>query len=241
MRRSPLHRSPTGATAVQGMSLIEVMVALAILGIMMTMMYSGFVQTANNKKRVETRLERNHEIRMGLERIARELSMAYVSTHLYSNPSLQPMISAMVLKDGGGSSHIDFTSFSHLRLYRDAHESDQNELGYYVIDDPEDSQKQVLARREQRRVDDDPLEGGETQILIGDIKSFELEVLDPLTLEWTTKWDTTQAAMQPNRLPIQAKIRITVANLSGQGADQTFGTRTQFMMQYGLNHANYNN
>lgn len=234
-------RAGSPRRALAGMSLIEVMVAMAILGIMMTMMYSGFVQTANNKKRVEARLERNHEIRMGLERIARELSMAYVSTHRNSNPSLQPMITAMVLKDSGGNSRIDFTSFGHLRLYRDAHESDQNELGYFVTEDPEDSSQYILARREQRRIDDDPLEGGETQVLIGNIEEFRLEVLDPVSLEWGSQWDTTQAAMQLNRLPMQAKILITVPNLSGNGPPQTFGTRTHFPLQFGLNHATYNN
>ena len=225
----------------QGITLIEVMMALAILGIVMTLMYAGFVQTAGNKKRVETRLERSHEIRMGLERMARELSMAYVSTQLNQSPALQPMISAMVLSEKGGSSRVEFTSFSHLRLYRDAHESDQNELSYFVTDDPEDSTLKVLARREQRRIDEDPQEGGETQVLIEDVVEFRIEALDPMTLEWTSTWDTMQLGMQPNRLPIQAKILVTVPNLSGRGSDQTFGTRAFLPMQYALNHANYTN
>lgn len=224
-----------------GITLIEVMMAFAILGIVMTLVYSGFVQTANNKKRVETRLSRNHEISMGLSRIARELSMAYVSAQLNQNPALRPMISAMVLTEKGANSRIDFTSFSHLRLYRDAHESDQNELSYYVTDDPEDGDRKVLARREQRRIDDDPQEGGQTQVLIENVVSFHIEVLDPMTLEWTSSWDTMQVAMQPNRLPIQAKIFVTVPNLTGRGEDQTFGTRTYLPLQYALNHATYVN
>lgn len=224
-----------------GLSLIEVMVAVAVLSMLMTLVYSGFVQTANNKKRVEARLERNHEIRMGLERIARELSMAYISAQVNIDPTLQPMQTAFVLSEKGGSSRVDFTSFSHRRLYQDAHESDQNELSYFVTDHPTDRSRKVLARREQRRIDDDPREGGEVQILVDDITEFHIEVLDPTSYEWVSQWDTTQAAMQPNQLPPQAKILITVPSLQGSGRDQTFGTRTQLPIQFALNHAIYNN
>lgn len=232
------HRSTTIRRS--GVSLVEVLIAVAIMGILMSLIYSGFVQTANNKKRVEARLERSHEIRMGLERVARELSMAFVSAHLNADPSLQSVITAFVLKERSGGSRLDFTSFSHMRLYRDAHESDQNELSYFVADHPDDSSRKVLARREQRRIDDDPLEGGEVQILIDDIEEFEVKVLDPQTLEWQSSWDTTQGAMQPNRLPMQAKISITVPSQTRNGSSQTFGTRCEIPLQFALNHAIYN-
>lgn len=228
-----------GRRAREGVTLIEILVAMAIMAILMTMMYSGFVQTANNKKRVEERLNRNHEIRMALERMARELSMAYVSAQLNPNPALQAMVTAFVGKEEGSGSRIDFTSFSHQRLYRNAHESDQNELSYYVTEDPEDSSHDVLVRREQRRVDEKPQEGGQVQVMVQDVVSLELSFLDPLTNEWVSTWDTTQAAMQPNRLPSQVKILLTVPNLKGTGPEQTFGTRTSLPITYAINHAVY--
>ena len=87
---------------------------------------------------------------MGIERMARELSMAFVSAQLNKSPALQVVKTAFVGTDPGKGSRIDFTSFSHQRLYRDAHESDQNELSYFVADDPEDAEPHVLARREQQ-------------------------------------------------------------------------------------------
>jgi general secretion pathway protein J len=223
----------------QGVTLIEVIVATAILAIVSTLLYSGFAQTARNKKLIESEAARHHEIRMGLERVARELSMAFVSAQPNPNEALQVVKTGFVAKEEGGGSRIDFTSFSHQRLYRDAHESDQNELGYFLTDDPDDRSKKALARREQRRIDDDPLEGGTAQVLIHDVKSFELSFLEPLTTEWLTTWDTTQAAMQPNRLPTQVKIVLTVPNVRGRGPEQTFVTRASLPLQYALNHATY--
>jgi general secretion pathway protein J len=222
----------------RAVTLIEVMVAMAILAIVSTLLYTGFVQTANNKKRIESELERNHEVRMGLERIVRELSMAFVSAQ--ANPLLGATYkSAFIGKEEAGGSRIDFTSFSHQRLYRDAHESDQNELSYFLADDPDDASKNALVRREQNRIDDDPQEGGTAQILIRDVQEFELSYLDPQSGEWLKSWDTTQAAMQPNRLPSQVRITLTVPNIRGKGAPLKIVTRSLIALQFALNHATY--
>jgi general secretion pathway protein J len=220
-----------------GMTLVEVMAAMAILAMVATLLYSAFVQTSRNKERIEGQLDRYHEICSGLERVAQELSMAYTSAHRNINDSLKTMITAFVAKEQGNGTRIDFSSFSHRRLYRNAHESDQNELAFFLAQDPKHPTKKVLARREQRRVDDDPKKGGQSQILIESVKKFELQFLDPLSTEWVKSWDTM--GLQPNRLPSQAKITITVPNVRGRGPDETFGTRTFFPNTYALNFALY--
>jgi general secretion pathway protein J len=234
-----MSRTGIGERRASGFTLIEVMVAITIIAIVSTLIYTGFSQTAHNKQRIESDLERNHEIRMGIERMARELSMAFVSAQLNANYALQVVKTAFKGSDAARGSRIDFTSFSHARLYRDAHESDQNELSYYLADDPEDKRRKALVRREQRRIDDDPLTGGNSQVLIANVSKFELSFLDPLTGEWSNTWDTTQAAMQPNRLPTQVRIKLTVPNLRGNGPEQVFGTRASLPLQYALNHAIY--
>jgi general secretion pathway protein J len=165
--------------------------------------------------------------------------MAYSSAQLNANAALHVIRTALIATDSGRGSRIDFNSFSHQRLYRDAHESDQNELSYYIDDDPDDKGKRALLRREQRRPDDDPQKGGQVQVLIHDVLKFELSYLDPQTGEWLTTWDTSQAAMQPNRLPSQVRIKVTVPALRGTGPSQTFGTRATLPLQYALNHAIY--
>lgn len=223
----------------RGMSLIEIMVAMTILAIISTLLYEGFVQTSRNKQRVEHDLDRAHEIRLGIERVANELSMAYVSAHQNPSDQLRPMVTAFIAKDAMNGSRVDFASFSHVRLYRNAHESDQNELSFFVANDPHNNGERVLARREQRRIDDDPEKGGQSQVLIENIKSFELSFYDDATQQWVSTWDTTQSAGQQNRLPKQAKIFVTVENLSGSGPDQTFGTRTWLPITYALNFTIY--
>jgi general secretion pathway protein J len=221
-------------------TLVEIMVAIAIMAIVSTLVWSGFSQTSRNKARVEGQLDRYHVIRVALERMTRELSMAFVSAQLNPNPALQHVLTAFVGTDRGHRDRLDFTSFSHRRLIRDSHESDQNELSYFVTDHPDDSSRMVLARREQNRIDDKPQEGGRSMILVDEVEGFDLEYLDPLSGEWLRTWDTTQAAMQPNRLPSQVKIMLTVPDPMDPDEEQTFVTRATIPLTWALNHSVYN-
>jgi general secretion pathway protein J len=224
----------------RGMTLVEAMVAITILAIVSSMVWSGFSQTSRNKRRLEERSDRYHVIRMAMERMTRELSMAFTSIHVNQNPSLQFSKTIFAGTDSSGEDRVDFTSFSHQRLYRDAHESDQNEISYFVARDPEDASKRVLARREQNRIDDDPEHGGRIQILVEDVEAFDLEYLDPDSGEWSRTWDTNQIAMQPNRLPMQVKILLEVKDPRNPEETVTFGTRATIPIRYALNHALYN-
>jgi general secretion pathway protein J len=221
------------------MTLVEVMVSLVILSLIGTALWASFSQTAKNKLALEAESEHYHGIRVALERMTRELSMAYVSTHLNDDLSLQVMKTAFIGTDRGDRDRIDFTSFSHQRLYRDAKESDQNEISYFVGRHPDDSSRMVLARREQNRPDDYPEKGGRVQILLEDIEELNFEYLDPQSAEWSRSWDTTQLAGQPNRLPTQVRITLVVADYDDPREERRFTTRAVLPLTWALNHANY--
>lgn len=223
-----------------GFTLIEAMVSIAILAMISTMIWQGFSQTARNKLMIEEEADRYHVIRMALERMAREISMAYVSAQVNDNPGLINVRTAFIGHDRSSGDRLDFTSFSHQRLYRDAHESDQNELSYFLTRDPDDGSTKVLARREQNRVDDRPLEGGRVQIMVEDVEDFQLEYYDIDTNEWQRHWDTTQISAQPNRLPLQVKIILTVPDLRDSRKEKVFATRANVPITWALNHAIYN-
>ena len=227
------------AHPLSGFSLLEVLLAIAILSLVGALIYGGFAQTTINKKRVETDLDHSRTVHMALERMARELSMAFVSTHVNINPNLQTMRTAFIGKDRPGNDRIDFTSFSHRRLYRNVHESDQNSISYFLTSHPNDPSNKVLARREQNRIDEDPSQGGKSQILLENVDSFDVEYFDPLTSQWIKTWNTTQATGQLNRLPSQIRIKLGVKDPHRPRRKQEFGTRVSIPLTYALNHSNY--
>ena len=85
--------------------------------------------------------EREHEVRLALERMAREISMAFLSAHRdCDTPKTKTIFKTSNSSIG---TRLDFTSFSHLKLHADANESDQNELSYFVDRNPEDEKRKV--------------------------------------------------------------------------------------------------
>ena len=228
-------------TQTAGMSLIEVMIAITILAMISTLVYSGFTTTARHKARIERELDRSHLVSAALERMVRELSMAYVSQQV--NASNQAGVSTVLTtfsgKDHGIRDRLDFTSFAHQRLYRNAHESDQCEISYFITQDPDDSEKLVLARREQNRIDERPERGGRVEVLLNDVKGVDFEYLDQQTVEWRRTWDAIGAAGQPNRLPMQVRIVVHLPDPRRPSRTIKIGTRASIAIEWGLNHSTY--
>jgi len=224
----------------RGFTLLEIILAVTVLALVGTMVYGGFSQTALNKARVEEDVDQSRIVHMALDRMVRELTMAFVSTHVNPSLDLRVVETAFIGKDNGKDDRIDFTSFSHRRLYRNARESDQNEISYFVTEHPDEPGVQVLARREQNRIDEDPRRGVKSQILVENVEEFNLDYFDPLLSDWVQTWDTEDILAQPNRLPSQVRIRLAIKDPRHRGKTQTFGTRVTIPLTYALNHANYN-
>lgn len=238
-RARPIHRG-SERTRGAGFTLVEALVAIAVFSIVATIVFGGLSQTMRNREHVEAQTDRSHVIRVAMERMVREISSAYVSIHVNPNPQLVAVRTGFHGRREGRGSRLDFTSFSHRRLYRDAHESDQNEIGYFVANfrDEEGEEHHALVRREQNRIDDDFERGGPTQVLVEDVEEFELTYLDPLSLEWRDRWDASGGEM--NRLPAQVKIRLVVPAAHDPREEEVYTTRAMVPIQWALNHAVYN-
>jgi general secretion pathway protein J len=220
----------------RGLTLLEVMVAVAILSMVSVLIYGAFDGLSRGKKNLGRVNDRYHQGRAALSRMSRELSSAFLSAH---QPLTEQQFRRLTIFKGTMSSpadRIDFTSFSHQRLVRDAHESDQNELSYFSSPDPKVSGKIDLARRESPVIDLEPRRGGEVEVLAEDIDHFDVRYLDATTGFWTESWDSSQATGQPNRLPFE--IRLTLALKGGiENKAIIFTTKVAMPMQAPLSFA----
>ena len=131
----------------RGLTLIEIMVAISILSMVSVLIYGAFDGLSRGKKGLGRLNDRYHQGRMAIDRLARELSSAFVSQHVPLVPSLIRSQTVFVGVNSSPADRIDFTSFSHRRLVRDSHESDQNELSYFGSPDPAVPGKVDLAVR----------------------------------------------------------------------------------------------
>jgi general secretion pathway protein J len=208
----------------RGMTLIELLVAIGIMAMVAVLIHGVIDSLSRGRKGEGMRAERAHEGREAMQRIVRDLCGAFLSTHVPSVPALMTERTAFVGKSANPYDRLDFTSFAHLRTQRDSHESDQAEVGYFVVNDPEVSDKMDLVRREQTPIDYEPLKGGIVDVVAEDVEKFDLRFLDPMTAQWVETWDTMQVSGQPNRLPLEVEITLVLKGV-GEGPPYSYTTK----------------
>jgi general secretion pathway protein J len=216
----------------RGMTMIEVIVAVAVLAMVAVLVHGVIDSLSRGKKAEAMRADRVHAGREALQRIVRDLSSAYLSMHVNANQSLITGKTAFVGQNSSPFDRLDFTAFAHLRTDRDAHESDQAEVGYFARKDP-DSDRMDLVRREQTPIDFEPTRGGLVDVLAEDIELFDVRYFDPKTGIWGETWDSTQVTGQPARLPLEVEITLVLKGVGG-GPPYSYTTKVFLPMQQPL-------
>jgi general secretion pathway protein J len=207
-----------------GLTLIEILVSMSVLAMIAVLIYADF-DSLGRAKRVEgIRGDRARQARGAMLRMSRELSGAFLSMHNPANLSLQTRLTAFVGQSSSQYDRIDFSSFAHRRVDANSKESDQAEIGYFVAADPAVEGKMDLVRREQTPADSDPKRGGTVNVLVEDVESFDVRYYDPITNQWLESWDTTQTTGQPNRVPLEVRLTVTLKNVPS-GLDPVYTTK----------------
>ncbi|HEX2657146.1 MAG TPA: hypothetical protein VHU40_02695, partial [Polyangia bacterium] len=206
--------------------LIEVMLAVAILAILTTLMWSAFSQASRNKKRVEAAQERTHTVRTALLRMAREIEMTFLSES--NEPDATLPRTQFIAASRPDVDELWFTAFAHQRLRGGSAEGDTSIIGYFGARDPEDRRILNLMRRESRRlVSKDPREvPGETYIVCPNIVRLKLSYYDYRKKEWRDEWNSNLAGW--SFLPSHVRIALTV--LTAEGREVTYSTDARIQL-----------
>lgn len=194
--------------SLRGFTLVELLIAVGVLAMISTLIYSAFANMRNSKEGIGRLNDRIHEGRSAIQRMTRELQSAYLSRHVPLNPNLQVVLTGFVGDQGTPADVVHFNSFSNRRFDRDSHESDQCEISYFAAESRQERGVWDLLRRVDTSPDLEFDEGGRIDVMATDIDLLELEYLDPMTGLWTETWDTRQTTGQPNRLPLQVRITL---------------------------------
>jgi general secretion pathway protein J len=194
----------------RGFTLIELLIAISILAMLSLLIYGAFAGMRKTKTGLERISDRYREGRTAMARISRYLQSAYISAHVPINASLTVVKTAFSATAGTPADRLDFNAFSNIRRDQNSHVSDQAEISYFGSRNPEENNVTDLVRRISEYPDNEPAKGGRVEVLCTDIELFELEYLDPQTGTWIETWDTTQAAGQPNRLPLQVRVNLVL-------------------------------
>ncbi len=212
-----------------GFTLIEVMIAVAILSSLTVLIWGSYQQTFRSQRLVEANLTRYRAARLAMDRILRDVQMAYLSKNIIPGTEQTPR----TFFDGTHRADVDelrFTYFGHQRLYAESKEADTAAVGYFGGHDRDNSQKLNLYRRETRRLQADRFENisGETELLCDDIVRLQFEYYHPDKKAWVDTWRTSQADGYPDRLPSRVRARLTIRDEAGN--EMAFISETRVAM-----------
>lgn len=211
-----------------GMTLIEVLIAMAMVSFMLVMAWSTTSSVSEAQKYFEDVQERNHEIRVALNRMARDISSAYISGN--EDTSLDNRRTLFLGKEDTPVDELRFSSLGHVSLWANANESEQALISYHAVRDRDDGSRTNLVRRESRRLSNEPWESqpAEADLLLRNVERVAFEYFDPRDNEWQDSWNSTATDAEGDRLP--ERVRITVTVRLGE-REVKYSTQARIMMQ----------
>ena len=202
-----------------GFTLIEVMVSIGILSTITLMLWASSQGAFKTKKGVESKMARYRVARLAMDRILRDVQMAYLSNNNIPGTEQTPR----TYFDGVHRPDIDelrFTYFGHQRLYAESKEGDTAAIGYFGLRDKSDGGKLNLWRKETRRIAAERIDNGnipgEAEVIADDVVKLELHYYEPVRKEWLESWRTNQADGMPNRLPSRVKVKLVIRDDRGE-------------------------
>jgi type II secretion system protein J len=217
----------------RGMTLIEVMLAVSILAIIVVLTWGAMSTSFRMRKISLDRFDRYRSIQMTLDRMSRELSMAFVTNVGQVATNDQREITYRTIFEGDDT-ELTFTSLAHVATRPGDAAGEQCELTYRIEsrENADGDYVDMLVRREDAPIDDKPDEGGVVQVVLEDVERVTFEYWDGDTEiagdAWVRSWDAIND--NDGKLPERVRITLEVPHPTREGETLTFATQTEIML-----------
>lgn len=217
----------------RGMTLIEILLALAILATIMALTWGSVSQSFRFRTAALDKFDRYRTVQQSLDRMSREISMAFVTNIGQITTNERNEVTYLTTFDGRDD-ELTFTTLAHVRTRADAPTSEQCEITYRLERQRglDGRMQQNLVRREDAPIDADPDEGGVLYTMLEDVESIRFEYWDRASEmaddAWLRAWDSVQD--HGGKLPPRVRITIEVKHPLNDRETLQFTTQTQIAM-----------
>jgi len=200
-------------TTNKGFTLIEVLLAVFIASIVLSVLYASFFQVLKAKEKVEEELELYHEARIIFSKMTKDIATAFPRGSVNSE-SLSAAYPFFLGSEDGNHSSITFTSLSRTPA-KDVKESDQTEISYFLEPAEDAPELFALMRRDNPTIGND--EGGTQYAISERIVGFKVSYLGAASIESENQelafeWNSDEQSS----LPRAVNINLTMRNPRGE-------------------------
>ena len=210
----------------RGFTLLEVLIAVSIIAVIFSMIYTTYAWTIETKQYVEEGNDLYAMARLALDRMSREISMAYLrQSNDRDDVNYTLFVGEDLDSEGYPVDALHFTSVSHLRFGSNVRESDQNEISYYIVESSEgkvrefsnlDLETKSLIYREDPTIDSSPTADGTLYELATSVYGLNYRFYDSESEEWVDSWDSREVSSGQPGLPTAVEITLILAGTQGQ-------------------------
>lgn len=190
-------------------TLLEIMVALALLGVLIVAVYSSWFSIVKGSAAAARAADTGQRSRIAMAEVRDALlcSVMYAQNVRYY---------AFDVSADGDYSDISFTahlpkSFLRSRKFDGADVRRVN----FTIEDGQDGKKQLVLRQNVLLMDPDKDEVDNPVILAHDVSQFIVEFIDPKSGDWISDWAYT------NQLPAKVRVTLTIGDKNSGAAQES--------------------
>lgn len=204
----------------KGFTLVEMLLAITLIAIIITVLYGVLEQTLGAQGRIEAVMYGSEIGPHLLNQIRQDIEACFVPD------DKKTYFLGQDKKDiGGDADRVDFVS-STLDLKeeqgKDPAFSAINEVGYQLKPNRERSGVLVLYRRLDYGIDDDALKGGRLYELYDRVKSLNVEFYDGK--DWQPSWDNKELKKLPEAVRVELVIQVNTDLEEDKPEDRKYST-----------------